>query len=340
MEGRVLAICSVMIILIAVSAVPGEALGKTVDPPRKQMARGVAPQDVVCREGLVLAITPSGAAICVSQKTAAELERRGFEIVTSGQDHSIDEGKTYADAEQPAKIRAGSDAKIETVPASAGTVVNFYVTDDDLNASPNGMDVVSTEGLLEFTVNGVSIDGPDTMIETGPNTGKFYVRLQLPDTVNGRAITQDDIIQTRYIDQSDSAGEQRIATKSVALSQTYAQMQTAGGGSRIGHEFSLRIYEPDANLDSKEVDRIPLSRLEYRGEGGIRASLSSAAFDANASALLETGPDTGVFEVKIKIPRTIGGKTVHIGDWYEITYVDASTPSGTSEDVVLRGRIG
>jgi hypothetical protein len=179
------------------------------------------------------------------------------------------------------------------------------------------------------------------MIETGPNTGKFYVGLELPETVNGQALTQNDVIVIRYLDQSDAAGESRVSVTSVPLSKTYAQVQTSGGGqSRIGHEFSVRIYEPDANLDSHEVDRIPLSRIEFRAEGGIRTTLANPAFDANSSYLLESGKNTGTFQVIIKIPRTIDGKTIHIGDWYEMTYVDSSTPSGTNEDIVLKGKIG
>ena len=124
------------------------------------------------------------------------------------------------------------------------------------------------------------------------------------------------------------------------MKNTFAQIQTSGGGTRIGHEFTLRLYEPDANRDSKDVDRIPLNRLEYRGEGVIRITLASPSFDANSSYLLETGENTDIFEVKIKIPRQLDGKVVHIGDWYEIRYIDMTTPSGTNEKIILKGKIG
>ena len=116
-------------------------------------------------------------------------------------------------------------------------------------------------------------------------------------------------------------------------------MQTSGGGNRIGHEFVVRIYEPDLNLDSKDVDTIPLSEVEYRGEGGIRTTLANSVFDANSRYLLETGVNTGIFEVTIKIPRTIDGKTINIGDEYEIRYIDTSTPSNTDEKVKLKEKI-
>jgi len=128
--------------------------------------------------------------------------------------------------------------------------------------------------------------------------------------------------------------------KSFPLTSTFAKVEASGGGSRIGHEFTLRVFEPDANRDSKEEDRIPLSLLEFRGEGGIRTPLTNPGFDANSSSLIETGPNTNTFEVKIKIPREIDGKVIHIGDKYEIRHIDRSTPSGTDEKIILKGKIG
>jgi hypothetical protein len=319
-----------------------------IDSPKKQLASGVAPEDVICKQGLILAIIFNNVPVCLKPSTASELEKRWNttlvfpEAAQPKADAPKNEPSTKSTTGATIQGQPGkTQALVEIIPASGGSTVNFYITDDDLNTSPNGVDIISTEGLLEFTINGIAIEGPETMIETGPNTGKFYVGLELPDTVNGQALTQNDVIVVRYLDQSDAAGESRVSVTSVPLSQTYAQVQASGGGqSRIGHEFSVRIYEPDANLDSREVDRIPLSRIEFRAEGGIRTTLANPAFDANSSYLLESGENTGTFEVVIKIPRTIDGKTIHIGNWYEMTYVDSSTPSGTNEKIVLKGRIG
>ena len=115
---------------------------------------------------------------------------------------------------------------------------------------------------------------------------------------------------------------------------------TETGGSKIGHDFILRLYDPDANRDSKDEDRIPLSQLEFRSEKGIRTTLANPKFDANSNYLIETGPNTNIFEVQIKIPRQIDGKIIHIGEWYEIKYIDRFTPSNTDEKVVLKNKIG
>jgi hypothetical protein len=218
--------------------------------------------------------------------------------------------------------------------------VNFYITDHDLNVAHGGVEVIPIQGLFEFTINGVVIDGPENMIETGQDTGQFYIKLELPETINGRDLSQKDIVLIKYLDSSDHAGEKRVLVKSIPLTKTFANIESSGGGSRIGHEFVVRIYEPDANRDSKEEDKIPLSELEFRGEGGIRATLANPRFDANSAYLIETGPNTSTFEVIIKIPRELDGKTIDIGDKYEIRYIDRSTPSNTDEKIILNGRIG
>ncbi|MFB5636486.1 MAG: hypothetical protein ACE5RB_07625 [Nitrosopumilus sp.] len=301
-----------------------------VDSPRKQMKAGISAENVLCREGLELVIRTNGNAACVKPETADRMEKAGMLFIPI----------KFSDLQKEIKTVPASETEMQTVPASSMSVVNFYITDQDLNVAHNGIEVVSTQGLFEFTINGIPIDGPNSMIETGPDTGQFYLKLELPDVVNGRPLNQDDIVIIKYLDASDYSGEKRVLVKSIPLTRTFANIESSGGGSRIGHEFTVRIYEPDANKDSKNEDKISLSKLEFRGEGGIRTTLANPKFDANRGYLVETGPNTSTFEVIIKIPREIDGKTIHIGDTYEIRYIDTSTPSGTSEKVILKGRIG
>jgi len=289
------------------------------DSPRKQMAEGVLAQDVMCRGGLELVIRTNGMPACVKPETIDKMFERGILFTTK---------------------LTKSNAEIATVPASSMSVVNFYITDNDLNKSHRGIEVVSTEGLFEFTINGILIQGPEKMIETGYDTGKFYLKLKLPETINGKQLSQDDIVVIKYLDKSNQSGEQSIQLKSIPLTKTFAELETFGEGSRIGHEFILRLYEPDANRDSRDEDKISISQLEFKSEGGIKTTLANPKFDANSNYLIETGPNTNIFEVQIKIPRQIDGKTIHIGDGYEIKYIDKTTPSNTNEKVVFKGKIG
>jgi len=289
-----------------------------IEAPLKQMKKGVLLEDIICRNGLDLVIRTNVMPACVKPETADKMQDRGM----------------------LSTIKFTKLENVVTIPASSMSIVNFYITDHDLNLAHGAIEVVSTEGLFEFTINGISIQGPKNMIETGPNTGQFYLKLELPETINGRQLSQDDIILIKYLDESDSVGEQRVSSKSVPLTKTFAKIETQNGGSRIGHEFFVRVFEPDANRDSKDEDRIPLNQLEFRSEGGVRTTLANPEFDANSNFLIETGPNTNIFEVQIKIPRYIDGKIVHIGEWYEIKYIDKSTPSNTDEKIIFKGRIG
>ena len=309
----------VLFLVLSLALFLANPVNADTDSPKKQMKRGIASEDITCKAGLSLVIRNNGFPACVKSITADKLQKMGLVIeFTKKRDSEV----------------------IQMVPASSGSIINFYITDDDLNLAHSGIETVSTVGLLEFTINGVIINGPSSMIETGPDTGKFYVKLQLPDTVNGKPLSQKDIVLMKYLDASDYSGDKQVLVKSVPLEKSFAKVQTFGGGSRIGHDFTVRIYEPDANLDSQDVDRIPLSQLEYKGEGGIRTTLANPRFSADSGNLIETGPNTSTFEVEIEIPREIDGKTVDIGDWYEIRYIDRSTPSGTDEKIILKGKIG
>ena len=290
-----------------------------IESPRKQMKMGISAEDILCRNGLELVIRTNGIPACVKPETVDIMQERGMLINTEF---------------------STSDAEIVTVPASSMSIVNFYVTDHDLNVSHRGIEVISTEGLFEFTINGIIIEGPEKMIETGYDTGKFYLKLELPETINGKQLSQDDIVLIKYLDKSNLSGEQRVQVKSIPLTKTFAEIETSGGGSRIGHEFILRLYEPDANRDSRDEDKISISQLEFRSEGGIKTTLANPKFDANSNYLIETGPNTNIFEVQIKIPRQIDDKTIHIGDWYEIKYIDRTTPSNSDEKIIFKGKIG
>ena len=310
-----------------------------VEAPKKQLKKGILIEDIICKIGLNLIIRNNGSPACVKPITAERFQSLGLASIPikfTDLSKEVDQPTSSKDTSVQFK---DAQNQIETIPASGRTFVNFYITDDDLNIAHSGVEIISTIGLLEFTINNIPIDGPERMIETGPDTGVFYAKLQLPEIINGRPINQNDIVQVRYFDESDAAGEKQILVKSIPLKKTFAQIQTSAERIRIGHEFTLRLYEPDANRDSRDVDEISLTRLQYRGEGGIRITLASPSFDANSRWLLETGENTDIFEVKITIPRFLDGKVVHIGDRYEIRYIDTSTPSGTFEKIILKGKL-
>ena len=116
-----------------------------IESPRKQMKQGIPAEEIRCKEGLELVIRTNTMPACVRPETMDKMLEKGIIL---------------------AKKIIKTDSEIETVPASSMSVVNFYITDHDLNLSCRGIEIVSTKGLFEFTINGISIQGPEKMIET------------------------------------------------------------------------------------------------------------------------------------------------------------------------------
>jgi len=51
-----------------------------ISSPLKQMDKGVAPEDVVCKSGLALMIRPSGDAACVKEDSVKKLENKDWKL--------------------------------------------------------------------------------------------------------------------------------------------------------------------------------------------------------------------------------------------------------------------
>ncbi len=343
-----------------------------IDSPRLQLEQGVLSDEIVCKEGLELVIRTILEPACLTPETVIIMSDRGMILehigVTFVPQNNIDtvvsdiqaSNKVQRDNEtsQPptsfdmSDIQASNKVQREdksepasTVPHSQNivpvtSIVDFYISDQDLNISRSGVDIVDTRDLVEITIDGIVIEPPKSLTETGANTGIFHGRLTLPDTVNGMSLKTNDVVVIRYFDESDYSGNSRIQTQWLVLRDTFAQMETRGDDSRLGHKFTLRLYDPDSNFDSRERDRISLVQLEFRTERGIRTTLDNTAFSAEPHAMLETDLSTGIFEVSIKIPRYIDNEIVHIGDKYEIRYIDLNTPSKMAETIVFKGKIG
>ena len=117
-----------------------------IESPKKQMNQGVLPEDVICKERLELVIRINGLAACVKPETAVKMQKTNM----------LFNSVKFTDTNEIKSIIA-SENDIETIPASDMSIVNFYITDHDLNLAHNAVEVISTAGLFEFTINGISI---------------------------------------------------------------------------------------------------------------------------------------------------------------------------------------
>ncbi|TRZ80451.1 MAG: hypothetical protein D4R90_01780 [Nitrosopumilales archaeon] len=224
-------------------------------------------------------------------------------------------------------------------PTTPGTILTFYITDINLSTDHRAVMIIPTSGLVDFTINGVPVSGPNAMVETGIDTGTFQVQLTLPDSVNGQPLKDGDVVLMTYHQQADYSGHPTTLTQSKVL--TSAPSGPVSGSSshvRIGNYFKLRIYAPDYNLDSFRPDDIPLDMIEFH-MGGVQTTLGDSAFQTNPYTLRETGPDTNMFEVTVKMPTSVNGYPVEMGSTLEFRFNDHVFPSSVFLTVGSMGGI-
>lgn len=240
--------------------------------------------------------------------------------------------------------------------ATPGTVITFYINDENLVTDHRGVMTLSTAGLVDFTIDGTPIHGPSSMVETGIDTGQFALQLTLPSSVNGQPLKNGDVVIMAYHEPADYSGNPQTITQSVVLSSTPSVIQSpmpstpqsspqptvplnpTGQPSQqsvnIGQYFTLQVYAPNYNLDSEVPGDIPLNLVQVN-MAGVSTTLADSAFETSTGTLRETGPNTNVFAATFKIPRTIDGFPVEIGSTIEFTFEDDSEPIPSESSIFV-----
>ena len=225
-----------------------------------------------------------------------------------------------------------------------GSTVSFYITDGNLSTSHRAVQTISTSGLVDFTINGVPISGPSTMIETGVDSGVFVLYLTIPTSVNGISLKDGDVVVMTYHQKADYSGNPTDITQSVTISQTPSVPASSPTLSQdrvgIGQTFLLQLYAPNWNHDSYTPDSIPLNLIEFR-DGGLVTTLADPAFSIPTGDIRETGPNTNLFVAQVKIPREVDGVPLDIGSTIEFSFTDPTEGSSptTSHIFVTIGHV-
>lgn len=227
------------------------------------------------------------------------------------------------------------------ISVSPGSVIPFYITDDNLNTHHKTAETISTSGLIDVTINGIPISGPSTMKETGINSGVFVLYLTVPTSVNGRPLQDGDVIVMTYHQKADYSGNPTDITQSVTISVTPSvPVSSSQNRVGIGQTFLLQLYAPNWNRDSYTPDSIPLNLIEFR-DGGLVTTLADPAFSIPTGDIRETGPNTNLFVAQVKIPREVDGVPLDIGSTIEFSFTDPTEGSSptTSHIFVTIGHV-
>ena len=224
------------------------------------------------------------------------------------------------------------DRTVYPVPADgASIVVHVSVRDADFDESSSSVEsirlandtppVVVRIGEQAVAALG-TVDNP--LSETFGDSGVFEASVEIGGGV--AAIGQGSVITVSYTDPTGASGSENTVTDSAVFDLRSATLQSGKSSYVIGQDALLTLIEPDLNLDSADRESIPLELIGWDSEAG-ETDLGDAVFGAVPQSLRETGPDTGVFQGVITIPKAINGNALERGEPITLTYVDEG-PSG------------
>ena len=223
-------------------------------------------------------------------------------------------------------------------------VVTVQINDADFNISASGEDTVPTS-TLEIEISRGSLTGTvpitdDVAVEIDPASGIFEVEVEIGQGAYGEldSIEQGDIITVTYTDPNDASGDENSVTDSATFDLRNGVLQTDKSTYVIGSDAIITLIDPDFNLDTDTEETLSLDLINWDSDAGD-VNLSDDIFNAEPAGLRETGPNTGIFQVVIEIPREIGGDNLERGEEIELEYQD-NAPAGAdfvgddSEDII------
>ncbi|RLI26837.1 MAG: hypothetical protein DRO52_01940 [Candidatus Hecatellales archaeon] len=234
-----------------------------------------------------------------------------------------------------------------------GVILYVTVSDPDENLDPDAAETIpyTNYGVsppwvsIESRYAGALLDGPYgvTCLETGPDTGTFEGRVLLrftpgePGDVPKLQVKPGATIKARYHEKMDEWGKERetlveakFMTTSGTLSLDASNYPPGCTLHPEGGIVRITVSDPDRNLSSASVEEYPnLLTIDVKTPEGASRPGYPAAVD-----LLETGPDTGVFEGKHTL-----SSSVCRGDLVEVTYSDEYDVAGNPRSVKAYARI-
>ena len=147
---------------------------------------------------------------------------------------------------------------------------------------------------------------PQSLRETGPDTGVFQVVITTPKTINGNALERGEEITLTYVDRgpsgADTVGDdERDVELFIATSDLGAAIELDRDAYTWTDKVFVTIVAPDYNFDSYVID-------EIGGKGDGEVTVRTRAAKIDGYRLAETGHDTGVFAGEVTLTGFTYGK--------------------------------
>ena len=140
---------------------------------------------------------------------------------------------------------------------------------------------------------------PQSLRETGPDTGVFQVVITIPEAINGNALERGEPITLTYVDKGPSGadavgGDERDVELSIATSDLGAAIELDRDAYTWTDKVFITIVAPDYNFDSYVID-------EIGGKDDGEVTVRTRGAEIDGYRLAETGPDTGVFAGEVTL---------------------------------------
>jgi hypothetical protein len=157
-------------------------------------------------------------------------------------------------------------------------------------------------------------------VESGPNTAVFEFEIQLPDNIE-----PDSSVTVLYQDPySLKTGPE---TSGSSVNNVMARLDTDKNEVSLGNDLTIILAEPDANIDSRSIDNIPLSAIlitsDKFNETPLDKVIDVTGIRTSYSSLRETEFNSGVFKVTLE---NINSKLTDRNSHIRITFFDDTSP--------------
>jgi len=249
-------------------------------------------------------------------------------------------------------------------------LIDVYITTDGAGGAADLVGKGTDSHVVDITFDDVQWNDLSstgfTLVESGIDSGIFIGSFQVPEEfdhdldggTSAVPATGTDI-EVNYNDFRDGSGNTievgdgasiRANTGSVAFDRTvypvpfaantYAVHETAGSGYLDAGpvQVHIRVTDADYDISATGEDTLPINKLDVKI---TRGSLASANLASTTGNILETAPDSAVFEYDLQIASdAIDGSgtfppnsIINQGDIITVTYSDPQDASGEPQTV-------
>ncbi|MEW6044711.1 MAG: hypothetical protein AB1608_10655 [Thermoproteota archaeon] len=276
-----------------------------------------------------------------------------FDVSATGEDTIAQNTTTSTGATTnrgPVKVTISRGVSEVTLAYAGGDrIANGLIDVDDDNTSFSSIrqlgpitETSPSSGIFEFDLNIQYSDGPasdtcpstdtfDSLASPGATSTDELTRFDEASATGDFCILQGDIITVEYTDPADASGDINTVTDSATFDLRNGALQSDKSVYIIGSDMILTLIEPDFDLDNDLAETYSLDLIEWDSDAATvsMGTLGGEAttFDPEPSNLRETGDSTGIFQVVIEIPSTLGGDRLERGEEIVLEYTDWG-PSG------------